>query len=212
MNSVACAPPVPPFAAPLPARPRRASRWRWLFLSLGAFASLVVVLVVALALSFRVGAETRDLRRTVVAAAPGDWKTDFELGVGRLPAFLARHGLHLASSHLKLPPEALVGIDAFRSADVGVYHRRPTPVHSGHSTSFGSVDDVMAARGWESVVSVQERDQTVRIFVPSRMDAARDLRACVLVLDKEQLVVVSARLDPEPLIGLAQARLPDCFR
>lgn len=194
-----------------PGRPRR-SPWPAIFITLGAIAAIIVTLIATLILSFLPGRDTRTLRHAVLAAEPDQWQTTVELGVGRLPSWIARTGLRLAAEPLDLPPEALAAITAFRSADVGVY-RRTTPLPDSQqprlATALADLDTVMARRGWEPTVSVQDKDQCVRIFTPRNLHNPHDLRACVLVLDREQLVVVSARVDPEPLIELAQQHLPD---
>jgi len=208
MNTNACAPSLPHFAASAPARRRRPFRWGWLVATLAVLASLPVIFAACLILSFRMGGEARALRQAVVASDPDHWRTEFELGVGRLPAWVARNGLRAAAGHLELPPEALAGIASFRAADVGVYRRTSGTGLSLATPPAKDIDAVMARRGWEPVVTVHERDQYVRVFVPEKLDATRELRACVLVLQEDQMVLVSALLDPEPLVGLAHCRWP----
>jgi len=199
--------PLPAYAVPTPSSVRRGFRWRWLFLTLGGLASLAVIFLVALLLSFRMGGEARAVRHAVFAATPGEWSPQFELGVGRLPAWLARAGFHLVEGKLDLPPEAGFGVDAFRSADVGVYQRRHSGAPSSHAITLAKVDDAMSGRDWESIVSVQEGRQSVRVFVPKTMTDLRDTQACVFVMERDELIIVSARLNLEPLLELASSKL-----
>lgn len=214
MNSPAATHPLPSCALPLPtlsqAHPR--TPWNRFILSLGILASValtgVLTLVLALVLSLRMGGEARTLRRAVFAATPDAWEPQLEIGVGRLPAWIARTGVKLADPHLDLPTEALAGIASFRSADVGIYHRNASAPTASKTETLAHVDAAMTARDWEPVVSVHDGQETVLVFLPKDLHSLRDARACVFVMQKDQLVIVSARLDLDPLIGLIQQKLP----
>lgn len=147
---------------------RRRSPWRWILITLGGLTTLAAVFFITLLLSFRMGGEARALRQAVLAATPGEWAPRFEFGVGRLPAWLARAGFHLAEGKIHLLPEARFGIDAFRSADIGVYRRHHASSQDSSSAILAKVDSSMAAQDWESIVSVQDAQHNVRIFVPKK--------------------------------------------
>lgn len=206
-----------PFAAPsTPASPRPASppipstaprrfrlRARHVVLTL---AGMFALLVVALVLSFRLGSETRTLRQVALASVPGTWDRQFELGVGRLPVLIAKAGL----GFVPLEPEARAALAAFESADVSIYQRRHGTPTSDLSTSspdvLAAVSQAMANHGWEPLVRVRDGHDTVGIFVPVDTGRATSLRACILVLDGDDLVMVSARANPGPLVELALRR------
>ncbi len=213
MNTLSTAPSLANCALPtqpVSAIARRRSPWRWCFLGFGVLAVLATFAFVALLLSFRMGGEARSVRKAVFAAAPGVWERKFELGVGRFPAFLARAGFRVADGPLDLPPEAAAGIAAFRSADVGIYHRRRSAADPGSArTAFGRVDEAMRERDWDPIVSVQEGGRCVRVFVPNTLADTRDARACVVVQERDQLIIVSARLDLEPLLDIVQRKFSE---
>jgi hypothetical protein len=206
MNTIAALP-LASCAVPTPFPARRRSPWRWILITLGGLTTLAAVFFITLLLSFRMGGEARALRQAVLAATPGEWAPRFEFGVGRLPAWLARAGFHLAEGKLNLPPEARFGIDAFRSADIGVYRRHHASSQDSSSTILAKVDSSMAAQDWESIVSVQDAQHNVRIFVPKNLSDLRATQACVFVMENDELVIVSARLNLEPLVELASSKL-----
>lgn len=206
MNTIA-AHPLASCAVPTPFPARRGSPWRWILITLGGLTTLAAVFFISLLLSFRMGGEARALRQAVLAATPGEWSPRFELGVGRLPTWLARAGFHLAEGKLNLPPEARFGIDAFRSADVGVYRRHDAATPLSSAATLAKVDASMAAQDWEAIVSVQDDQQNVRIFVPKNLTDLRYTQACVFVMQRDELVIVSARLNLEPLVELASSKL-----
>jgi len=207
LSATTTAPYLPAASRTLPPPVRRSAPWNVFILFLGGFAGIVVILLAVLVLSFRMGGEARTVRHAVFAAAPDEWTPEFEFGVGRLPALLARSGIRLAQSHLDLPPEALAGVAAFRSADVGIYRRSHDSRDLSQAQAMEGVVHAMQQRNWEPVVSVQDGDECVQVFVPKSMDSHRDTQACVFVMEKDQLVIVSARLDLEPLLGIAEHHL-----
>ena len=186
---------------------QRSTPWNRLILFLGGVAAVGLIFFAVLVFSFRMGGEARAVRHALFAAAPEEWTPEFEFGVGRLPALLARSGIRLAQSQLDLPPEALAGIAAFRSADVGIYHRSHPSNNRTRAQAMEGVDLVMRERDWEPVVSVQDGDDCVQVFVPKSLDSHRDTQACVFVMERNQLVIVSARIDLEPLLGIAEHHL-----
>jgi hypothetical protein len=206
MNALATHP-IATYAAPTRSTARRGFRWRWFMLTLGGLTTLAAVFFITLLLSFRMGGEARAVRNAVFAATPNEWSPKIELGIGRIPAWLARTGFHLFESRLDLPPEARFGVDAFRCADVGVYQRRRSAASSSPGAMFADVDQAMDARDWEPIVAVQEDQQSVRIFVPKDLSNFRDAQACVFILERDELVIVSARLNLEPLLELASSKL-----
>lgn len=191
-----------PGTLPPPVHPRR-FRARHLVVALLA---VFGVFVLALVLSFRVGAEIRTLRRATLAAAPELWERKFELGVGRLPVWLAQGGL----SFVPLEPEARAAISALRSADVAIYRKRPGSPDPDRTTLMANVQTAMEKDGWEPVVLVRDGRETVAIFVPTRPASADSaVRATLLVLDGSELVMASVRADLAPVIEavLASDRL-----
>ena len=202
-------PPVLPTESGIPKPPRRRSWWR--IVLLGA-TGLVLALGLAIVLSFRLDAETRVLRRAALEAAPGEWEPRIEFGIGRLPVLLVKAGL----SFVDLEPEARAAIRAFQCADVGIYQRTAAAgvgaASDGNATVLARASQAMETRGWEPLVRVRDGGDTVAVFVPRDGDGGRRLRVCVLVIDRDHLILVSAGANPEPLIELALQHAGDLPR
>ena len=164
------------------------------------------LLVGALALSvlsyLRVGPDAAALRDSVAPTAAKGWHKQVEFGVGWFPLALARTGLRFAP----LDPEARLALRAVRGADVAVYQRSSADRSPDRGALLLAADQAMTKRGWDRMVGVVDRDDLVAVYVPRKTSSPRDLRACVLVLEPRQLVVVSGRANLEPLLELARNR------
>lgn len=192
--------PSPSPSGPAHPAPCRRRRFRWGY-ALATLAGLFLLLVLALALSLLPGGETRAIRQAVLSATPGEWDRQFELGIGRFPVLLAKAALAFAP----LEPEVRAGIRSFKGADVAVFHRRSDSrgtSDAGQADLLTQVDTLMIDRGWERVVGVRDGTDTVGIFLPRDLGSLRRTRVCLFVLDGSDLVIVSARLNLEPLVGL----------
>lgn len=160
------------------------------------FALLLLVLTVG---CFRPSGNTRALRDAVLAAAGDGWSREIELGVGPLTFSVARGGTRF----LDLPDEARTVIRAMRGADVGVYRYEGAGRPKVGAAVLRAADRGMAERGWERVVAVLDGDESVSVYTPKEYEAGSQLRLSVVVVDGSEMVIVSARGNPEPLINLA---------
>jgi hypothetical protein len=186
-----------PNALPPVLKPRR--RWRILKWCLAAFAVLAAVAVWQVASLFFLSRDARVLRDAVRAANRGEMRKQIELSLGRLPFGLVRSG----ASFVKLDPEAKAAISSVRGAEVGVYAFPQEALPATRGAFMARAGAAMERRGWTRVVGVTERNQSVAVFVPDTADLASTLRVMVLVVDKRQCVIASARIHPEPLVELA---------
>ena len=66
----------------------------------------------------------------------------------------------------------------------------------------------MIRRGFERLVGVVQKDQLVAVYIPGGKISTRYLEASVLVIDRRQLVCVSATADAESLMELATMHIP----
>jgi hypothetical protein len=132
-------------------------------------------------------------------AAGEGWAAEIELGVGPLTFGLARGG----AQFVDLPQEARTALRAMRGADVGVYKYFGIDRPKTGAELLPAVHEGMAQRGWERLVTVLDDRETVAIYVPEELDSNDHLRLCVLVVNESEMVIVSARGNPEPLIKLA---------
>jgi len=159
------------------------------------------LIVVALKSFITVGGDSRVLRNTVLKASAAEWSPKIELNIGGGTLGLARLGL----TFVDLPKEARAVLSAVRGAEVGVYQL--TKGGLDRAGLLNSTDRSMSARGWERVVGVVNPSELVAVYLPSDLRSGRDVRLCVMVLDGEELVVVAARANLEPLLELARSQL-----
>ena len=190
-----------------PHGPQQPFRWRRFLI--GAIVVLGVspfVLVGALALlvysSLHVGSDVAALRRCVLPASAAGWHKQVEISAGWLPVWLAKTGLKFA----RLDPEARIALRAAKSGEVVVYQRPGNDPQLDHSGILAKADLTMERRGWERAVGVVDRDDLVAVYVPTGLSSVRNVKACVLVLNRENLVVVSATADLRPLLQLIHER------
>ncbi len=171
----------------------------------------VVLLVAAVCLGwlavgvsgfFRVGRDTGALRDSLLQSAPAPWTKTIELSVGSFTCSLAR----LVTAFFDLPPEARAAIRAARGAEVAVYTQPPREVCGNQVDMLSEADRVMENRGWDRIAGVVSHHELVAIYLPKKLRSPRDLRVCVAVLERGQLVVVSARSNLEPLLDFALKR------
>jgi hypothetical protein len=152
---------------------------------------------------FKPGSSVQALRDSLQQATGEAWMSEVELGVGALTLGLARAG----GAVLDLPPEARAVLQSVRNADVGVYRLRyPDRVVSGAAV-LSAGDRALAPQGWDRLVGVIDgRHKTVAIYVANEPEWTRRIKLCVVVIDGPQMVIVSARGNPEPLLELALAQ------
>ena len=148
-----------------------------------------------------VGGDSRVLRNSVLQSSAVEWSPTIEVNVGGGTFGLARAGL----AFLELPAEARAVLRAVRGAEVGVYQL--VKGNLDRADLLNSTDRDMSARGWERVVGVLSGRELVAVYMPGNLGSGRDVRLSVMVLDGEELVVVGARANLEPLLKLAQAQL-----
>ena len=81
---------------------------------------------------------------------------------------------------------------------------------------LAAADAVMTTRGWERMVGVMDGHNLVAVYLPGKNISVHRAKCCVLVLDGKELVLVSVKGNPEPLLRFAydqanlhaQARIP----
>jgi hypothetical protein len=66
----------------------------------------------------------------------------------------------------------------------------------------------MQRRGWSRLVGVTEDSETVMIYTSNDVDPGSGIELCLAVLDGNDLVVVSTKIDAGALADLAEAHMP----
>jgi hypothetical protein len=158
-----------------------------------------ILAVTCLSGCLRMSTDAQALRDSVMNRAQGQWDERFSLGVGPVTLGLARIGLRWVD----LDPEVRLAVDSIKGADVGVYHCSQGQSGGCCAQVLADADRVMRPRGWERIVTVQNRQELVMIYLPSQIQSARDVKICVLTQQGRDLVVASARSNLEPILELA---------
>jgi hypothetical protein len=136
---------------------------------------------------------------------PGQWDKRFAVHVGGLTLGLVRFG----SLFFNLPPEPKAALETLHGAEVGVYNLQDAPSALDYSAMFTAADKCMRRRGWERIVGVARSRQFVAVYMPRNLRTAKRMECCIAVLNEQDLVVVSARGNLEPLLELATQHLRD---
>ncbi len=174
------------------------ARRQWLWLGIAALLFPLVVLgVIALGVAsyFHLSSDTRALRNGLTKASGAEWRQHFGLNIGRATFGVARAGL----AFVPLDPEARAAVQTVRGVEVGIYELRAGSKTPDRAAMLATADSVLNARGWERLVGVLDGEGLVGVYVPGEAISTRQVKCCVLAFDGRQMVVVSSRLDVEPL-------------
>lgn len=190
--------PLPP---PRPAAPRRISPWLVGILGLVLVtAALPVLVALGVWSCIRVGGDARALRSAALRASGQRWDRQVEVSAGPVLLGLARLGIGFAP----VERDARLALDAIRRAEVAVFKSRHRGATDSGMPVLQAADTTMTRRGWERLVGVVNHDATVAVYVPRDNRSDEWLEACVLVLNDENLVIVSGRTELMPLLELAE--------
>jgi hypothetical protein len=171
---------------------------------------LLVVVVVVVVSFFHLSSDTRALRNSLIKATGVEWRQRIALNADGLTLSAVRAGL----SFVHLDAGARAALQAVRGAEVGVY-RLPSGAKSpDRAAMLAAADAAMTDRGWDRVVGVMDGTDLVAVYLPDNTTSARRMKCCVMVFDGQEMVVVSARADLEPLVkyALAQPDVADRLR
>ncbi len=182
-------------------------RWLWVLLGITLGTTLLGAWIACqVAGIFFVSHDSRALRDEIMRSVAADWNKEVEVSIGSITMNLARAGL----SFVDLPPEARTAMKSIRGAEVGVYTWRPGSQGVNHAVMLAKVDQTMVDRGWERLVGVMNRTDLVAVYVPRNIRSAADVKVCVAVMSKGQLVIAAARSNLEPLVELAAHQTSWC--
>lgn len=193
-------------AAPTPVRSeRRLARW-----ILGALILLLTPMAlvgVGVASFFGLNRDAALLKREVMAASDSDWNTTVQVNAGWCTLTAARTVLRFVDA-----PEiddARLALSAVRRASVGVYQRIGRARDWSRDQLISRTDDRMARRGWNRLVGVLGDAETVLVYASDDSDSGDRIDLCLAVIDGEELVIVSTRVDAGTLVELAGKHLPE---
>ena len=161
-----------------------------------ALSVLFVMLVIGVASCFWLSSDTRALRNGLIKSSGAEWRQKIALNVGGVTMGLARAGLSL----VPLDENARAALRCVRGVEVGIYEVSGAAETPDRAAMLVAADKAMTARGWERVVGVMAERELVAVYVPKKNTNAQRLNCCVLVFEGRQIVLASARTNPQPLV------------
>lgn len=163
--------------------------------------TVLVLMAFGIAGCFRVDSDARALRNQIDLLVGDSLDEQIEFRVGPVLSTIARFGL----SFIDHPPELSVAMKSIDQVGVGIYI---LPSHVAQDTLklLAKADQTMQARGWDRLVGVVQRDDTVAIYTPSTQ-SGKKLKLQVMVIHQNSMVLVSAKGNPEPLLNLVLEEL-----
>jgi hypothetical protein len=189
--------------SPLPPTVRPPAKRLWLWCILAVLLPPVVIAVAVLS-CFHLSSDTKALRNSLIKSSGVEWRQRIALNVGDLKLSVARAGL----SFVHLDAGARAALQSVRGAEVGVYQLPSGAKSPDHATLLAAADAAMTARGWDRVVGVMDGQDLVAVYLPDKIASVRRMKCCLTVLDGQEMVVISARANLEPLLKYALAQ-PD---
>jgi len=147
---------------------------------------------------FRLGADARAVRNDLIKSSGVEWRQQIALNAGWLTLGAVRAGL----SCVRLDPAARAALQSIHAVGVGVYQLPAGTPLPNRAAMLASADSAMTARGWERAVGVLDRRELVAVYFPKKVSVGR-LKCCVLVFDGEEMVLVSAQGNLNPLVNYA---------
>ena len=177
---------------------------RRIVLWLAALSATTVFLAgLAVASVIRLDGDAARLRHALLGSRPAWSDTRVQLSLGGMALSLARGIVALTPAE----EEARLALRAVRAVSVGVYE-----VAGEMGAGEGAMPDIVARadaamgrRGWSRVVTVQDGNERVLVFVDEESLGGSRPRICIGVIEGGQLVVVTATLAAEPLGELLEA-------
>lgn len=192
---------------PAPVVPQSERRLlRWLLIGLLAMIIPVIMVAVGVVSMFRLDGDAAALRREVAAATDTVWNSKVQLSAGWCTLTAARTVLHFIEHEHR--DEARLALAAVRSASVGVYQRAGRAGPWSHRQLIERTDRLMRQRGWSRLVGVVEPHSTVLVYASDEIADTSRVDLCVAVMDGDDLVVVSTRVDADKLMQLAEMKMP----
>lgn len=193
-------------ATPPPLKPQR-SLARWMLFLIVMLVAPVVIVGVGVASMFTLNGDATVLRREVMAATEADWDTKVQVSVGRFTLGAVRTGLSFVQAeHMD---DARLALSAVRHASVGVYEKSSRDNRWSREQLLARTDERMRKRGWTRMVGVTENNEAVLVYTSDRLDHGDRMDLCIAVVDGNEMVIVSTRVDAAQLMKLVERHMPE---
>jgi hypothetical protein len=154
---------------------------------------------------FQLGAEASVLQASLKQSAGGEWHKQIAINAGWFTTGLLR----AATRFVHLPPEARTVLGAIHGAEVGIYRQKGVHLPLDFGAALEAADKGMRGKGWERVVGVVQplERQLVAVYLPRKGLSPRRMKCCVMVVQREDLIIAGARGDLASLLSLAADRI-----
>lgn len=192
--------------SPVPVRSERRLA-RWILVTLLLLITPIALVGVGVASLFGLNRDAALLKREVMAASDSDWNTTVQVNVGWCTLTAARTVLRFVDA--PNVDEARLALAAVRRASVGVYQRIGRARDWSRDQLITRTDERMTRRGWSRLVGVLDDDATVLVYASDEIDSGGKIDLCLAVIDGEEMVIVSTRVDAGALVELAGRHMPE---
>ena len=100
----------------------------------------------------------------------------------------------------------MLALKAVKGASVGIYERKSSQGEASWSREqlFTDTDKVMTRRDWSRLVGVVDKNEAVVVYGPASFNADGPIDICLAVVNRRELVVVSATVDAAGLAELVE--------
>ena len=171
----------------------------WLRCVLAVLLLLPILIAVEVVSCLHLSSDTRALRNSLIKSSGIAWRQRIALHAGGLTLSAVRAGL----SFVHLDAGARAALQSVRGAEVGVYQLPSGAKLPDRTALLAAADAAMSARGWERMVGVMDGHDLVGVYLPGKTTFPRRMKCCLMVFDGQEMVVVSARANLEPLFKYA---------
>jgi len=146
-----------------------------------------------------------DLRSEILESIDSPRNVEVQVNVPVWLTTLAR----VTGSIGDVPEEIQAGLDSIHSGNVGVYELAEIPDARARHQMLKIADEaLLSSPGWSRIVTILQGEQLVAIYLPEAdIEPRRTTDIFVLVLDQRELVIVSARAHPKPILDFASRTL-----
>jgi len=156
--------------------------------------------------SVRPGNDFRAVQNIVLDELPQKPNIRVSVRAPELLVSLARFGLSFVDD---IDDEARQAIRAVHGGQVGVF-QLPNPVpRAGKLQIMKRVDESMSQNEWTRVAAVVDRDQMVLVYAPEDLNNPGVVEVLTLVLNNNELVIVSVKGDLRPIYEIARSHLDE---
>lgn len=178
---------------------------RWLLIGLAVMVTPVIVVACGVLSMLRLNHDAAILKQEVLAASEAGWHARVQINAGWCALTTLRTALrfveHEQSAELRL------ALAAVRHASVGVYELTDD-ADWDREQLITRTDTRMRARGWDRLIGVTEKRDTVLIYGKEAGWSDDQIDVCLAVVNGRELVIVSTRIDADDLAKLAGQHIP----